>query len=736
MANNPTTWGSYKQAYARWQSDTNHFAGVGYELVEKQCLTFVDLDKCINDLGQISAYALDIVQRLNSYTETSQSGKGLHIITQGNIPANIGADTYGEVRIEMYDHERYMIITGHHLQGTPDTIEDRQSELLLLHMQATKARKEAAEKAKAEKRQASKKKHEPIILAPSQQDSRYGMKALHVECERLSSAQEGGRWEHLRASGYRMGQLVGGGELTEKTTLDSLTSAALDCGLEQAEIDKTLESAVSAGIAEPRKATPVEHFTQENARNPGGDVDLCSFDHDDSGNGDAMFALYGNQFLWCGSRGWYGYTGTHWQLDAEGARVKQLAVETLRKRRHAAIDRDVEGIIKCCKADERRVNGCVSRFKTLVDISIDEFDKHPDLLNCLNGVVDLRTGTVKPHNYQQLFTYCVDVKYERAAVCPEWQEYLGGVVGGGQEVIDYLQLALGYSLTGHTNEECLFYLFGPPRAGKGTLSEIFMRLLPSPLSTGVDFNSFTAKRDTDVSNFDLAPLKPSRMVFASESNEYQMLNPAKIKQLTGGDRIRACYKHKDFFEYQPQFKVWMLSNQPVNGNPDDDALWTRVKVIEFPNSYVGKEDKSKKARLKSDQALQGILAWSICGAMKWYQLGSRGLVAPAQIVRATEQHRASLDYVQQWLDECCEHDEDAFTTNEQIMTSYSAWCELNGVTAKKSNGLTQSLNKKRYQAGIVGKATVKGKPNQSVRGVKGLKMKQVTDHSTLWSSDE
>src|SRR5262249_22526392 len=156
-----------------------------------------------------------------------------------------------------------------------------------------------------------------------------------------------------------------------------------------------------------------------------------------------------------------------------------------------------EAIIKCTKGEDKRVNGCINRFRTLINVNIEEFDNDPDVINCKNGVVNLQTKEIQPHSRDQRFTYCIPVAYRPGAYLQEWPNYLAGVVGGGQEVIDYLQLALGYSMTGHTREEVLFNLFGPSRSGKGTLAETFMRLLPDPISTMVDFNSFTAKREGD-----------------------------------------------------------------------------------------------------------------------------------------------------------------------------------------------------------------------------------------------
>lgn len=445
--------------------------------------------------------------------------------------------------------------------------------------------------------------------------------------------------------------------------------------------------------------------------------DLCKFDADDAGNGDALYAAYGKRIVWCSSRGWLIYNGKYWLLDADGATVRRRAVMSLRQRRHAAVDEQKEEIVKCTKADDKRVNGSMNRFKSLVSVSIDTFDNNPDALNCNNGVVNLRTGNITPHSPNQRFTYCLPVDYKKSDSL-EWLALLESVVGGGKEIIDYIQMALGYSFTGHTREEIMFYLFGPTRSGKGTFSETIMALLPRPLAEGVDFNTFTAKREGDMSNFDLAPMKASRLIFASESNKSQSLNPAKVKSLTGGDTIRACYKHKDFFSYRPQFKIWLMSNFPVNGDPEDDALWGRVRVIEFPNSFLGKEDKAKKLRLKETASLEGILYWIVQGAIKWYALGDEGLTVPPTIAASTQSHRDELDYVQKWLEECCEAIADEWVPNSEVNTSYLNWCENNNVQHPKGGkGLAQSLKAKGYTPGVQ-----RYRDGKNERGVSGLKI--------------
>jgi putative DNA primase/helicase len=258
-------------------------------------------------------------------------------------------------------------------------------------------------------------------------------------------------------------------------------------------------------------------------------------------------------------------------------------------------------------------------------------------------------------------------------------------------MVGYLQEALGYSLTGLTSEECLFYIYGPPRSGKGTLSETILGILPRPIAQEVDFNTFTQKREGDNQNFDLAPMKPARLIFASESNKYQSLNPAKVKALTGGNQVTCAHKYGAFFSYRPQYAVWLSSNHEVNGDADDDALWGRVKVIHFPNSRLGHEDKSLKQRMQSTENLEFVLAWMVEGAYQWYQHAGQGLQTPKAVSDLTQAQRAGQDSVGLWLDECCELKADEWTANTIIMLSYTNWCEANGYEAKKAKGLSQSL---------------------------------------------
>lgn len=416
---------------------------------------------------------------------------------------------------------------------------------------------------------------------------------------------------------------------------------------------------------------------------------------DDEGNARCALAMFGGEFCYSENAGWMRYTGTHWTRSEASAAVDRMILTVLKLRRQAAVSADREAIVKAAVGTARRVRDCKALFQSLASVSVDSFDADPELLNVANGVVNLRTKTITPHAPEQRFTYCIPTPYSPDASTVAWETFLAESVHGGLAMLAYLQMAFGYSLTGLTWEECLWYLFGPSRSGKGIFTETLLALLGQPLATEIDFATFTARRDGDTQNFDLAPLRPARFVVTSESNKHEVLNAGKIKQLTGGNYVRCAFKGRDLFTYRPQFKPWLVSNQPVNADVDDAALWHRVKVIEFPNSHIGTEDKTLKERMRSPENLQGVLKWAIDGAAAWFA-SPNGLEHPAAVLRATYDQRADLDMVGAWIEERCTQDPNTWASHADLFQSYEQWCRSNGVPPKTQKGFSQALKAKSF----------------------------------------
>ena len=553
----------------------------------------------------------------------------------------------------------------------------------------------------------------------------YASSALNNLTERLTNAASGTRNHTLYSTASRLFELVGAGLLDESTVRYELEHAARLNGMirddGERSFNATVESAKRNGLSKPNprlptfgntalKPAPVEppappplYLVEGKQDEDDGNINLVAFEPTDEGNAETVHALYGGHIMWVEVLGWLCWNGSYWQASGAEAQVQQYVVDTLRARRHAAVEAEREAIVKAAKTNKARISNAMALLKKHVERQIEELDNHQWLLNVGNGVLDLRDGTVHPHDPSYMFTSCIPTPYVTNADPSEWIDFVSVTVddSGDFQMIDYLQRVTGYILTGSTREECLFYLWGPPRSGKGTFTEVLYAALggeTSPLVEEAPFALFTEDASADRQNHQLAEFRTARLILASESNDNEYLNAARIKSITGGNRIFCAHKYMPFFSYRPRYKVLLSSNEPPKGRVEDEALWaSRLKVIEFPHSKLGQEDMGLKERLLQPAVLEGVLAWAVEGAMAWY---TNGLGHPEQVVQATQRARNELDSVGQWLEECCGAEAGAFTSNTDLYDSYAKFCEEVGFTPKGKIKLGTALSNKGYDSGV------------------------------------
>lgn len=434
-------------------------------------------------------------------------------------------------------------------------------------------------------------------------------------------------------------------------------------------------------------------------------------DHD--GHAQCVIAMYPDKFKYTETHGWLYYTGTHWDTDAASAAVGRAVVNVLRTRKTLGDAEENNSLSKASTAHRWNVNSVRGMMQEQVEIidDIANFDRDIFKINCRNGTVDLRSGRLTKHKPDDRFTYCLPLNYEPEADTSEWESFLESL-GTGEGILHYLKRIAGYCLTGSTSEECLFYLYGPTRSGKGTFTETIKEAM-GPLASGANFRTFTADRSGDTQNFDLAPLKNKRFIVAGESRRYEQMNEAVLKQVTGGDDIYCAHKGKDMFSYRPMFKIMLTSNHPVNADPSDTAVWTRLRVVHFPNSFWGEEDTGLKDRLKRRENLEGVLAWMVEGATEWFQ---KGLQTPDEVAKLTEEQRLLSDSVAQFIGHCCivEPTERKFSVGRALYREYKDWCEEEGHMPKGRKSFTQSLS----SMGIVtDRDRIDGKQFRGYRGI-------------------
>ncbi len=405
------------------------------------------------------------------------------------------------------------------------------------------------------------------------------------------------------------------------------------------------------------------------------DYDEQPLDHD--GHAACVLIKYPDMYRHTGERGWLVYRNGYWQTKGAEASVTRAIKNVLREREQQIIkDPSIENekarssMRRMCKANNGTVIGVRAMIKSFEDCecSILDFDNNPKLINCKNGVVNLETGKLAAHSALLMFTYRLNVDYEKGAKNETWDTFLA-TIGMDDDTLNYLRILSGYCLTGLTREELMFYLYGETRTGKGTFTNALLGVL-GLYGMGINFRTFTVRRDGDTQNFDLAILSQKRFLSASESKRHERINASVFKQVTGGDPIFAAYKGKDGFSFIPQWKIMLSSNYPLNADPMDSAVWARVRVLKFGKSNLGKEDKTLKAKLDTDGAKEAILAWAVSGAVEWF---SDGLNTPANVTENTHKMRLEVSSVLIFIDQCCTLGIDKTSDGKALYSAYIEW---------------------------------------------------------------
>jgi putative DNA primase/helicase len=279
----------------------------------------------------------------------------------------------------------------------------------------------------------------------------------------------------------------------------------------------------------------------------------------DLGNAERLVRLFGDRIRFVPQWGWLVWDGERWARDNGNQRITELAEETVRQiYREAAEAQDPEERAKLAKwaiasESRQRITAMIDLAAPMCLASPEEFDADDWLLNLENGVLNLRTLEFLPHDPNLKLTKLAPVTYDPNADCPKWKAFLQRIFNNNERLIRFVQRAVGYSLTGSTREQCLFFLHGTGANGKSTFLEVIRALLGDYAVT-TDFSTFVADRKSSVRN-DIARLHSARLVTAIEVGEGKRFAEELIKTLTGGDTVAARFLYREFFEFKPRFKV-------------------------------------------------------------------------------------------------------------------------------------------------------------------------------------
>lgn len=338
---------------------------------------------------------------------------------------------------------------------------------------------------------------------------------------------------------------------------------------------------------------------------------------------------------------------------------------------------------------------------------VEQWDTDPLLLGTPDGVVDLRTGDLRPASREDYLTKTATVG-PRDMATPTWDAFLGRVMGGDHELVAFLQRVAGYGLTGETKEHALFFLHGLGANGKSTFTNAITGLL-GDYAVSASMETFVVG-PTDRHPTDLAMLRGSRLVTAHETESGRRWAESRLKALTGGDPITARFMRQDFFTFAPQFKLLLSGNHRPALRDVDEAIRRRFNLVPFTETIPPAErDLSLPEKLRAEWP--GILAWAIRGCLAWQAVGLR---PPARVKAATNAYFDAEDSLARWLEDCCDVGRQHEDTIARLFDCWRQWAESSEEFAGAKKRFSQRLEERGFRPGWV----------SSFRGFQGIRVRQ------------
>ena len=281
-----------------------------------------------------------------------------------------------------------------------------------------------------------------------------------------------------------------------------------------------------------------------------------------------------------------------------------------------------------------------------VAVSEQQLNRENWLLNVQNGTLDLRTGRLVPHHREDLITKLAPVEYDPDAKSPTWERFLDTITGGMPEKVDYLRRVAGYCLTGDESEQVLFCFHGSGSNGKTTFITAIQEMMGDYAMQAS--NGLLIERRNESHPTEFSDLFGRRLVVCTETKAGSSFNESLVKQLTGGDRIRARRMREGFWEFSPTHKIIICGNHRPTIVGTDDGIWTRFHLVPFETCITeGMKDPQMPAKLR--QELSGILAWAVRGCGEWRRTGLR---VPPAIKETTNEYRVESDEYRDFFEGC------------------------------------------------------------------------------------
>jgi len=382
---------------------------------------------------------------------------------------------------------------------------------------------------------------------------------------------------------------------------------------------------------------------------------------------DKLVNQHGQVLRWTHGMGWMIDNSQVWQRDADMVhfdrargvcRLASSDVDDEKLQRKVTTAATVAAVVKLAQTDPRIV------------VPVSSWDADPLALNTPGGIVDLRTGAMRPRGADDYVTQVTTVAPDIKGVAPVFERFMLEIFTGDTELVSFMQRALGYCLTGDRREQVLLFAHGDGANGKSTFIDL-VRKLAGTYATNLPADELMASRN-EKHKTGIASLRGRRMAVSSELEEGQFWNESLLKSLTGDETMSARFMRQDFFEFTMTHKHLIVGNFKPRLRGGDPAMARRLLLIPFAAKFEGdRRDKLLGAKLLAEAP--AILGWIIRGAVKWH---SNGLLPPERVRAASAEYLAEHDDLALWAEECCHRSGEGRASD--LYASFSLWKQSRG----------------------------------------------------------
>lgn len=665
---NPDTWTTFDnvlQAYNQGQ-----YSGIGFVFTNTD-ITGIDIDHIISQNGSINKDTHDIISLFNSYTEYSPSGQGVHIYVYGKIPEAIKKD------VEIYSEGRYFTITGDKICG--DSIENRQDILNLFY----------------------DKYHSDKSTAPVKTESRTNIPIDDIQelLDKAFVSKNGfkikalydGNWQNLYKSQSEADQaLCNYWAFWLNKDYTSIDTAFRSSGLYREKwnrddyrswtINKAIKDCAETYqdlITRPKGAT-LEPYIKE-------------YDFTNKGLLDRFMSQNKDSIKYVNDIGMYIFwNGKKWGIEDDkrlGQKITDFIyqlIDELKKYIYylKSTDRDEE-VKTFAKISTKLKNLSVVKIirENFINVaewlSQNDLDTNDNILNCENGILDLDTFELSPHDRNMYCTKIANVSYNPFARCSNFLSSLDWIFPN-EDTRRELQKAYGYSLGGSMEQQVFFIVLGAGENGKSTITAPF-KVLCGEYYASLNSKSLEPKKDNTAPSSDFAKLIGVRCAISSEPKQGQKLDDGLLKTLAVGEELNARFMRQNEFTYNPKYKLWIPSNKlPVITNTEH-GFWRRLII--FPCRHKPKKKILDFYKLYIEPSeLPGVLNWALEGRK---MLKEEGFTPTDEMIEALESYKIKVNPIQDFVNQCCIQDELTKIQTSELLQAYNIWAFYEGYSELK-----------------------------------------------------